>query len=209
MDDFVYKLGMIDKTGAFKIKPGYSDIELLGEDRVAVGVVKDSKAPYRGSTYAIVDKDGRFLTEFVYNQVEHYQDGIASATNEQSIFFIDRSGNNVKNLPIIKGNGTLSKSGNVSKANVNQRVSYYEPNGKLIYAQNTIIPLTKQYRVKEEKYQPNKDYLVYYPQIGGMANMVAQEQVNKRLKELSQVKKIDKDVQLDYSYSGDFSVVFF
>nr|WP_236871143.1 hypothetical protein [Brevibacillus laterosporus] len=68
----------------------------------------------------------------------------------------------------------------------------------MIYAQNTIIPLTKQYRVKEEKYQPNKDYLVYYPQIGGMANMVAQEQVNKRLKELSQVKKIDKDVQLDY-----------
>ncbi|QOS97981.1 hypothetical protein JNUCC42_15710 [Brevibacterium sp. JNUCC-42] len=39
-----------------------------------------------------------------------------------------------------------------------------------------------------------------------MANMAAQEQVNKRLKELSQVKKIDKDVQLDYSYSGDFSV---
>ncbi|RAP28410.1 hypothetical protein C2W64_04844 [Brevibacillus laterosporus] len=78
----------------------------------------------------------------------------------------------------------------------------------MIYAQNTIIPLTKQYRVKEEKYQPNKDYLVYYPQIGGMANMVAREQVNKRLKELSQVKKIDKDVQLDYSYSGDFSVVF-
>ncbi|ATO49017.1 WG repeat-containing protein [Brevibacillus laterosporus] len=209
VDDFVFKWGLIDKTGAFKIKPGYSDIEMLGEDRVAVGVLKDNKAPYMGSTYAIADKDGRFLTEFVYNRVENYQDGVASATNEQTTFFIDRSGRTVKNLPIIKGTGTLTKMGDIIKADVNQRVSYYKPNGTLIYAQNTVIPLTKQYRVKEEIYHPNKDYLVYYPQIEGMANKAAQEQVNKRLKGLSQIKPIDQNAQLDYNYFGDFSVDFF
>ncbi|MBA4535245.1 WG repeat-containing protein [Brevibacillus halotolerans] len=209
VDDFVFTLGLIDKTGAFKIKPGYSDIEMLGEDRVAVGILKDSKAPYMGSIYAIADKDGRFFTEFVFNKVEKYQDGIASATNEQSTFFIDRFGKIMKNLPILKGNGTLSKIGNVIRADVNQRVSYYQPNGTLIYAQNTVIPLTKQYRVKEEMYHPNKDYLVYYPQIEGMATSTIQEQVNKRLKDLSQVKPIDPNVQLDYNYFGDFSVDFF
>ncbi|WP_236406029.1 hypothetical protein [Microaerobacter geothermalis] len=35
-----------------------------------------------------------------------------------------------------------------------------------------------------------------------MKNKTAKELANKKLKELSQVKPIDKDVHMDYSYTG-------
>ena len=54
--------------------------------------------------------------------------------------------------------------------------------GRVIWRQNTIIPLRLPYRVREEKYKPNKDYLVYYPQVEGMSNQQEQQRVKTELK---------------------------
>ncbi|MEJ8547399.1 WG repeat-containing protein [Brevibacillus borstelensis] len=201
--------GLIDKTGAYLIKPEYNDIEPLGAGRLAVGRAINQAQPYIGSVYAIADTDGRILTDFIYEQVSGYREGVASATDGKNTFFIDRAGQAARNLPVVPGSGTLTLQGELVKANVDQRVSYYDRSGKLIWSQNTIIPLSGQYRVVEHKYAPNKDYLVYYPQIKGMANRQAQEAVNQRLRELSQIKPIDPNTQLDYNYFGDFAVAFF
>jgi hypothetical protein len=202
-------IGLIDKKGNFLIKPEYDDIQLLGEGRAAVGKAKVKDKPYLGSTYAIADIDGRFLSDFVYQDVTRYQNGYASGNDGRRTFFIDRAGQIVSSLPIVSGAGTMSMIGSLVKANVDRRISYYDRTGKLIYAQNSVIPLAGPYRVRQEKYAPNKDYNVYYPQMEGMATPSAQERVNRQLKELSQVKPIDPNQQLDYSYSGDFSVFFF
>ncbi len=208
-DPMTNRYGLIDKQGTFIIKPEYNDILLLGEERVGVGKARVQGSPFMGSIYAIADTAGRFLSNFAYNDVSSYRRGYASATNNQYTFFIDRTGQVAKNLPIVPGNGTLSFVGNVIKASVDQRVTYYDRAGKLIWKQNTVIPLNRQYRVREVRYAPNKDYVVFYPLIEGMANRATQERVNQRLKELSEVKPIDPRAQLDYSYSGDFSVEFF
>lgn len=208
-DFSVNQYGLIDKKGRFIIKPEYNMINLLGQGRVAVGKVRDKQRPYIGSKYAIADTDGHFLTDFLYNDVQNYQGDYASATNDQHTFFIDRRGKVVQSLPIVRGNGTLSMLGKVIKANVNQRISYFNRSGKLIWKQNTIIPLSKQYRVIEKEYYPNKDYYVYYPEVEGMTNKAGQEQLNRQLMQLSEVKTIPPTAQLDYSYSGDFSVEFF
>ncbi|MCY6371698.1 DUF3298 and DUF4163 domain-containing protein [Clostridium ganghwense] len=97
----------------------------------------------------------------------------------------------------------------VIKADVDYRQSYLDKAGNIIYKQNTIIPLNEKYSVKEKKFNSNKDYVVYYPQVKGMVNKKAQKRVNKNLKELSQIKDINSHVQLEYNYSGDFSVEFF
>ncbi|WP_426984161.1 WG repeat-containing protein [Brevibacillus borstelensis] len=201
--------GLIDKTGAYVIKPEYNDINMLGAGRLAVGRAKDPSKPYIGSAYAITDTDGRFLTDFLYDQVAEYKEGVASATDGQRTFFIDRTGHVARNLPVVPGSGTLTLEGELVKAFVDQRISYYDRSGKLVWKQNTAIPLTGQYRVVEHKYAPNRDYLVYYPEIRGMANRQAQEAVNQRLRELSQIKPIDPNAQLDYNYFGDFAVAFF
>lgn len=203
------KFGLINKQGAFLIKPEYNDIQLLGEERAAVGKAKDAKQPYLGSIYAIADTEGRFLTDFMYQSVANYQDGYASASTNQNTFFIDRSGKKVDTLPTLPGTGTVSMEGDLVKADIDQRVTYYDKKGRIVYQQNTVIPLQKPYRVIEKKYSPNKDYYVYYPQIEGMGIQTAEDKVNKQLREMSQVKPIDSNAQLDYSYSGDFSVEFF
>ncbi|WLR51176.1 WG repeat-containing protein [Bacillus tianshenii] len=203
------KYGLIDKQGNFVIKPDYNDVNLLGEGRIAVGVANDSERPYIGSKYAIADFDGNLLTMFVYMDVSNYNNGFASANNNQNTFFIDRAGKVAENLPIVSGSGILSFDEELVKANVDYRLFYYNRAGGLVWAQNTIIPLNGQYRVFEQRYKPNKDYLVYYPQVKGMTDATTQQRVNKRLRELSVLKEVNPDVQLDYSYLGDFSVPFF
>lgn len=208
-EDFTNKYGLIDKNGNFIIKPEYNDIKLLGEGLVAVGRAIDSEKPYIGSKYAIANINGKFLTEFIYNNVLEFKDGLASASDDKNTFFIDRTGNKVKSLPILNGSGTVSIDENLIKANIDFRISYLDKTGKVVWSQNTIIPLTDKYKIIEEKFKPNVDYLVYYPQIQGMDNKNVEQVVNNKLKELSQVKDIDSDVKLDYSYTGDFSVEFF
>lgn len=206
---FNHRYGLIDMKGNFLIQPAYDDIQLLGEGRVKVGKAKDPQKPYRGSMYAIADTDGHFLTDFIYSEVLPFKDALASAHNDHYTFFINRSGRIVKSLPMIHGGGTLSVEGDLIRAVVDLRTFYLDRTGKLVWMENTIILLSNVYRVKEVKYKPNKDYFVYYPLIEGMENKAAQDRVNQQLIELSQVKELESTVQLDYSYTGDFSVEFF
>lgn len=208
-EDFTNQYGLIDKTGKIIIKPIYNDILQIGEKRIAVGESIDKDKSYMGSKYAIADTNGNFLIGFIYSQVSEYKDGLASVYDDKNTFFIDTSGKPAPNLPIVEGNGSMSIEGDIVKVNVDLRTLYLNKNGTLVYKQNTTIPLNDKYSVIEEKYKPNKDYLVYYPRIEGMENNQVQSNVNEKLKEMSQVKEISEDTQLDYSYTGDFSIEFF
>ena len=95
------------------------------------------------------------------------------------------------------------------KANVDQRLLYVNRAGQIIWRQNTIVPLQPPYRVREEKYKPNIDYLVYYPQVEGLTDQAAQLALNLKVRNLSQVKPIPPDQKLDYSYTGDFDITFY
>jgi len=203
------QFGLIDTRGTFVLQPAYNDLRLLGENRAAVGKAIDPEAPYKGSVYALAATDGRLLTDFRYLEIADFRGGVASVTDGKQTYFLDRNGRRAANLPVVAGRGTLRKEGNLIMADVDQRISYVDTSGRLVYAQNTVIPLREPYRVREEKYAPNKDYLVYYPQVEGMANQQAQAQVNQRLRQLSQVKPVDPDAQLESSYTADFEMAFF
>lgn len=207
--DYSNKYGLINKAGTYIIKPEYNDIILLEENRVAVGRAIDKEKPFIGSIYAVGDTQGRLLTDFIYYGVSNYSGGLASAYDNKNTFFIDKGGNIVKSLPVVSGSGTLTMEGNIIKANVDYRTSYFDKEGNLIWKQNSIIPLNSQYKVIEKRYRPNKDYLVYYPEVYGMGDKGAEKKVNDQLKVLSQVKPIEEKVQLDYSYLGNFTIEFF
>nr|WP_243154792.1 WG repeat-containing protein [Clostridium thermarum] len=209
-EDYVTnKYGLIDKKGKFIIKPAYNDIQLLGENRAAVGKPMSEGQPYRGSVYALADLDGYFYTDFIFNSIDKFKGGMASAADSKYTFFIDTKGKILRHLPVLEGSGTLSLEGELVKALVDSKLSYFDRKGNLIWTQNTVISLNNQYKINEEKYKPNRDYLVYYPQIKGMKNNSVQETVNAKLKELSQVKPIDSSEILDYSYLGNFNINFF
>jgi hypothetical protein len=208
-DETFFKYGLIDHTGKYIIEPIYNDILLIGENRIALGKAIDEKIPFAGSKYSIADLNGRILTEFKYVNVMDYKNGYASASDTKNTFFIDKNGQIAPNLPIAKGNGTLSMEGALIKGNIDMRLRYYNPKGTLVWSQNQIIPLNNRFRVIEKKYNPNKDYLVYYPEIQGMRFEAMQKKVNQKLAHLSEVKEIDPNKQLEYSYNGDYEVYFF
>lgn len=201
--------GLINREGKEIIETSYNDIIRLGEERFAIGQALNKEKPFLGSVYAIADLDGNFLSEFIYNNITNYHNGLASATFDNKTLFIDKMGNVVKALPVLKGTGTLSIEKELIKADIDREISYYDLYGRLVYQPNREIPLVSPYRIKMEKYKPNKDYLVYYPQIHGMINKEIQKLVNQKLKEQSQVKDIPVNEKLDYRYYGDFEIEYF
>ncbi|MDE5413574.1 WG repeat-containing protein [Alkalihalobacterium chitinilyticum] len=209
IDGINNRYGLIDRQGKFIIQAQYNDILQLGEDRVALGKAIVADKPYYGSIYAIATSDGRRLTDYEYDTVSPFKEGLSSVTQDRYTFFIDRSGKRAKNYPVVQGTGILTLENGVIKAFVDQRVMYFNRLGRSIWKPNTIIPLQPPYRVREVKFNPNKDYLVYYPQIEGMKNIERQSEINQLLKEKSNVKEIPSNVQLDYSYTGDFAIEFY
>lgn len=209
-EDFKASYGVIDKRGHYIVQPGYNDIRDLGEDRFGLGRAVDPEQPFIGSRYAIADWNGKRLTDFAYHDVSDYKNGLASATDGKQTYFIDRGGKKAPGYPVAEGNGTLSaEAGGLIKAFVDQRLSYLARDGRIVWKQNTVIPLRPPLIVKELKYKPNPDYLVYFPQLGGKKDEAAQQEVNDKLKTMSQVKPVPADQQLEYSYSGDFDVSFY
>ncbi|MDF2962076.1 MAG: repeat protein [Paenibacillus sp.] len=208
-EDYGNRYGLIDKQANYIIKPAYNDIRMLGEQRLAVGKAVNPEQPYIGSLYAIADMNGQLLSDFRYHDVTDFKQGLASVYDDKQTYFIDRSGKAAKGYPKVNGSGTLVPADSIIQANVDLRQSYLDRNGRILWQQNTIIPLNPPYKVREEKYKPNKDYLVYYPQVEGMADKAAQQKANIVLKEKSQVKTVPANVQLDYSYDGDFNIEFF
>lgn len=208
-EDYTNEYGLINKSGNFVISPNFNDINILGKNRLAIGKPIMKGQPFYGSKYALATTEGNVLTDYMFTTILPFQKGVASVTTGEKTFFINKNGQTVQGLPIINGNGSLFLEGDVIKANVDQRISYYDRSGNIIWKQNRVIPLNNQFKVIEKKYKPNKDYLVYYPQIAGMVNSETQLEVNDKLKKLAQVKPVQADIQLEASYTGDFSIEFF
>ncbi|KMJ59842.1 hypothetical protein AB685_02990 [Bacillus sp. LL01] len=208
--DYKNQYGLIDKAGKYIIPPRYNDINQLGGNRAAIGKAINPEEPFVGSIYAIGDTlNGQIMTDFVYDTVNNYKGKYSSVTQGIKSFFINNSGRTAKELPVIDGIGTLSIEGQLVKAFVDQRLSYYDKSGNLVYAQNSVIPVNRSVAIREEKYRPNKDYLVYFPQLQGMKNKEAEKKVNETLRTQSQIIPIPPEKQLDYNYTGDFSVQYF
>ncbi len=202
--------GLIDKTGKFVIEPKYSDVRQLGENRFAVGRAVDPNFPPAGTRYALADQEGRLLTDFIYYDIlQHFEDGTASVNDGKELYFIDTAGKRVDTLPSAEGSGALEKTGDLICANVDQRLYYMNGKGEVVYKPASLIELGGGLTVSENKFKPNRDYLVYYPVLSGMTDTKAQESLNKLLGSETgdtSAASIKVEDSLDYQYDSNFSV---
>lgn len=206
-DDFKY--GLIDKTGHYILKPNYNDLFNLGEERIAIGKAINPDKPFMGSLYAVADTNGHILTGFIYNSLTPFKKGAASATDDKSTFFIDKSGNRIQSLPTVSGSGELHFATSLIKGMIDLRLHYFDKKGEPVWKQNTFIKLNNIYEVHENKYKPNKDFLVYYPEIRGKWNKNILAKMNQFLKDLAGIKETHPHLQLESNYTGDFELPFF
>lgn len=184
--DYGNAYGLIDKQGKMIIPAVYYEVQQLGENRVALGTPLYADQPYRGSSYVIADAlTGRILSTHPLLGVNNYQQGLASVYDAKDTYFIDTSGKKAAQPPVIAGSGSLSFSGSLIRADIDLRTSYYDRKGKQVWRQNGVIPLRPPYSVLEKKYKPNRDYLVYYPVVEGIAVAEVSKAVNDKLRILS------------------------
>lgn len=203
--------GLIAENGRFVIIPQYEEILMLGEDRVALGIPRDPGNLYAGLKYALADTDGNLLTDFVFCSVGRFSNGIASAADSTSTYFINTSGKKVENLPVLEGKGEMEVLDGLVYVNIDQRAFYLNRQGQAVYRPVSWVGTESGVKVFEEKYKPNVDYLVYYPVLGNMADLKAEADINAKLREMwtdiSTLKVKPSDI-LDYHYESGFSVVF-
>lgn len=203
------KYGLIDKKGGYIIKTEYNDMLDLGEGMLAVGVAINGDYPFIGSRYAVADKTGKILTDFIYYGIDKFNNGIASAFDNTTTFFIDKTGKRIESLPSVKGTGSLSVFGSLVKADVDKRLEYLDTAGKVIFKPSDHIKLKNGVVVSEIKYRPNRNYLVYYPVLSGLASQDAEISANRKLAAMSVNTGISPIADLDYSYEGDFTIGFY
>lgn len=194
--------GLINLEGDTVFKPIYNNLVALGEKRYAIGMAKAKNKPYQSILYAIGNKNGEFLTDFIYEQVKSYSNHLATATKNNKTFFIDLNGEIIETLPILSGIGSLQFMDQIIQANIDAELFYIDDEGQIINYPNYIIPINDTYDVVINKYKPNKQYLVYYPQIEKIG---IQNSVNEKLKHLSRVHEVPTHIQ--YEYYGNFTVL--
>lgn len=200
---------LIDKVDKAIYPNVYNDMIYLGEGRVALGKAIDTKEPLKGSIYAIGDTAGKVLTDYIYYGVAPYKDGVASAYDAKQTFFIDKEGNKLTQLPTLGGSGTLSQEDGIVVAKVDYQTSYLTPEGKIIGEPNDKIPLNEAQIIDVEKYKPNVNYLVYYPQIEGIKDQTAMNTINTKLKnDITQGGVNEQDSGI-YTYYSKFEVPFY
>ena len=219
-DTYFGPYGVIDLSGGYVYQPIYSDIKILSEDRLALGMRIGDDQYLSRYVYAIGDTKGNKLTDFIYRVVGEYKFDLAYASDEEYTFFIDKSGNKAKRLPVVSGSGELSIKDNLIYANIDYMPYYLDKLGKAVYKPNNVINLDKNYKVVNEKYKPNINYLIYNPYVDGVKDKKIQDDINSKLKEMSYFKPygedgkfneviVNEDDVLDYDYYGNFSVKYF
>ncbi len=207
--NYIGKYGVIDINNHVIYPYIYNDIKYLGDNRFALGIPRNEESLFMNNLYAIGTGNGAILTGFKFKNIERYTHGITSASDLKNTFFIDSNGRQINDLPIIEGTGTLSIKCNLIFADVDYWPSYLTMCGKIIYEPNAKIPLDDKYSVLKVKYKPNVTYLIYYPQVRGVSPYNIEILINSKLRDLSDLEKINEDDVLDYDRYGNFNVLFF
>ncbi len=203
-----YAYGLINKQGKATIKPIYEEVRMLGEGRVALGKQANSYNPF-ATRYALAKESGEVLTHFKFTDLEPFQKGLASASDGESTFFVGLSGKRASYLPSFKGTGILEFVHGLIAEHKNNRTKYVKEDGTIIWEEPTEVVLRAPYKIKEELYEPNEAYTVYYPKIEGMSNQVEQQAINQSLAHDAGVRPVTQEELKESSYNSDYEILFF
>jgi hypothetical protein len=178
----VEKSGLINKLGQYVLKPDYSGIEYLGQQRVAVSKGTSASYDYNVSKKAIYNLQGKQITGFNYYSISNYKDGVVSVCDDTNTFLIDLSGNVVKTFPKLKGVGEISYAGNLIKASIDGKLQYFDKEGRIIWSQDENYSLGDSIIVSKERCRPDYAKYIEYPQLKGLKNPSVQTKINNFMK---------------------------
>ena len=182
----------------------YSSITYLGSNLFAL--TDPSLESYETTFYpaAIFNAQGEQLTEFSLYDLQPFYGDYASAADETSVFFIDKTGQEVASLPSYDGGGTLTLLGDIVKAEIDGDIAYYRLDNTVLWKADSTIRLSSGISVKELKFKPLRSVLVRYPQIEGLADPGIQHQINEQLESIFTEARTNITVEEHLSVDDSF-----
>lgn len=199
--------GIVNKKGERIVPMVYGGLEYLGDDLYGV-IKKTSFQSYQATAFqkaAIMNSAGKILTEEKYYNLKMFDDGVLSASDGLDTFLMDPNGKSAISGITVKGVGTLYKQGDVIRADVDNRISYYTPEGKIFWEQERIRSY-KSVTVKTESKRFDRFTFIEYPVIGNLQNKSAEEKINNALHAL--MVKPYENLAVDPEAPSDMSLAF-
>lgn len=175
--DDVELTGVIDYNGKSVIEPKYENINALGKGYFAVQDKKSNK-------FALANSKDELLSDFIYldmgNHLGKLTNDIVSVYDGEETYAIDLNGKKSTVVPELLGKGNISFDGKVTKATINNKVSYYDKSGKIIWEQINIYKLSETAKVIEKTYV-GEGLNIRYPMIEGLKDKVVEDIINNKL----------------------------
>ncbi|UJF32753.1 WG repeat-containing protein [Paenibacillus hexagrammi] len=210
LKSFGAETGLINTKGEYVLEPHYAIIQYVGESMWAVAR-KDRYFPDGESKddlykFALFNKDGKQITDYLYDDVASFKDGYSVVSQGLTSFFIDKTGQKAQSLPIIQGTGTIQRDKGLISANVDNRLQYIDMDGNVIWKAEYLKDLGNGIVLKEAKERPHRNTLIYYPVIEGIQDKQVSEKINAEL--MPSDATISSEDQ-SASYDEDFTVHMF
>lgn len=170
--------GLIDINGNQILEMKYEDIKPLGKGQFAV----------KGNEkYALFKANGesKYITDFIYdnigsNKVKINTDLVCAYDGESS-YLIDLSGKKSANSPELKGNADIYYNGFVSRVLSNNKLSYYNSKGDIIWEGKNIYQLNENAQVIEDIFNGEDGLNIRYPVVEGLKDKSVEDSINKKL----------------------------
>lgn len=197
-------MGVIDIKGNTIISDMPSTIVHLGAGRFAVSDPSYPIYENQNAPSAIFNEKGESLTEYKYYDFGTYQGGYVSVVDERYTYFLDEQGQTTKFIAE-EGRGIMTYMPWGVKTYIDEQLSYYKPDGKLIWKQSNVLFLTDTLKIVENKYRPSRIALIKYPSLEGLADKDVEDKINQTIKE-SFVRAEDSEYLKDLSIDDDYSV---
>ncbi len=201
-DAMRYGVKKVDGTSVFDAT--YSSIAYLGSNLFALTAA--SLESYETTFYpaAIFNAQGEQLTEYSLYDLQPFRGEYTSAADETSVFFIDKTGQEVTSLPSYDGGGRLTLLGDIVKAEIDGDVAYYRLDNTVLWKTDTTSHLASGISVKELRFKPLRSVMVRYPQVEGLTDPAVQRQINEQLETLFTESRTNITVEDHLSVDDSF-----
>jgi hypothetical protein len=211
LNSYENQTGLINTKGEYLLQAQFGEIVYLGKSLWAVSktnrqMVYDSPAvPLK---YALYNQKGEKITDYVFDEVQPFQDNYAVVQQGISSFLIDETGHKTKDWPAVEGIGELKVIKDLIYADVDNELRYISAQGDVVWQGGNSYDLGNGAKLKEVKYRPDRHTLVYYPEIEGLKDVDVQAKINEKFKQEG-IPDFNSDEEGQTDYDQSFSVTMF
>ncbi|NLC18966.1 MAG: DUF3298 domain-containing protein [Clostridiales bacterium] len=191
-DKIYFSYGVKNIKGEVIIKPEYSSIRYLGEGYFAVTQPDLELHETYYSKEALLNAEGVLITDYKFYNIGNIYNGVMSACNDTTTYFIDTEGNRMASLPEFEGIGSLKLlDKDVIEANIDDLRFYSNSKRIIFWQEDQSYELSDGIVVRTRKFRPSRLALVNYPYIEGLEDDEVEDTINMALKKIFTEPRMD------------------